>query len=236
MDLSKQLWRAAGAALCGLMFAGQAAAGICIEANVSFVGRGPLPVTVQSMQNEASAIWQRYGVRIQWSTIPRDVHCPRVHGSFEVFIKYQLPAVGNGSASVVLGSTQLAPAAIHHAGICVDYDETQHLLESLSASRLIPLVGHPDIGPADIGRALGRVLAHEIGHVLLGAARHQPGGLMRPSFNPEDLAARQRWSYTLSKKEVERLGERERQLREYTEPGSLPSPGGSGVCHQAISR
>jgi hypothetical protein len=212
--LSGQLWRTAGAALCVLLIASEAAAGICLEVDVTFAGRDPSPVTVQSMQSEASAIWQRYGVQLQWPPSRHDVQCLRVHGTFDVLVEYQASPVENASGSSVLGSTHLAPAAIDRARIFVDYDETEHLLESLSASRLIPLVGHPDIGPADIGRALGRVLAHEIGHVLLDAPRHQPWGLMRRSFAPDDLAARQRWSYTLSKKEVERLASRERDLNE----------------------
>lgn len=212
--LSNQLWRTAGAALCVLLIAGEAAAGICLDIDVAFSGRYPSPVTVQTMLSETSAIWQRYGVQIQWPASRHDVECPRVHGTFDVLIEYQAPPAEHSSRSSVLGSTHLAPAAIDRVRILVDYDETQHLLESLSASRLIPLVGHPDIGPADMGRALGRVLAHEIGHVLLDAPRHQPWGLMRRSFAPDDLVARQRWSYTLSKKEVERLAPRERQLSE----------------------
>src|SRR5689334_24237725 len=37
-----------------------------------------------------------------------------------------------------------------------------------------------------LGRALGRVIAHEVGHFLLGTP-HAPAGLMRPSFVPQDL-------------------------------------------------
>jgi hypothetical protein len=212
--LSNQLWRTAGAALCVLLIASEAAAGICLELDVTFSGRDPSPVTVQSMENEASAIWQRYGVQLQWPASRHDAQCLRVHGTFDVVVEYQPSPIENAFRSSVLGSTHLAPAAIERVGIFVDYDETQHLLESLSAARLIPLVGHPDIGPADMGRALGRVLAHEIGHVLLDAPRHQPWGLMRRAFAPDDLAARQRWAYTLSKREVERLALRERELSE----------------------
>jgi hypothetical protein len=38
-----------------------------------------------------------------------------------------------------------------------------------------------------LGRALGRALAHEIGHYLLGTAEHSTHGLMRASFAPQDL-------------------------------------------------
>jgi hypothetical protein len=38
-------------------------------------------------------------------------------------------------------------------------------------------------------RALGRALAHEIGHYLLRTREHAARGLMRASFRPEDLVA-----------------------------------------------
>jgi hypothetical protein len=197
-----------------MLIAREASAGLCLEVDVTFSGHVPSPLTVQSMQSETSAIWQRYGVVIQWPTNQGDVGCPLVHGTFDVRVEYQASSAVNAARTSVLGSTHLAPAAIDHAGIFVDYDETEQLIESLSASRLIPLVGHPDVGPADMGRALGRVLAHEIGHVLLDAPRHQPWGLMRRAFAPDDLVARQRWSYTLSRKELDRLASRERELSE----------------------
>jgi hypothetical protein len=37
-------------------------------------------------------------------------------------------------------------------------------------------------------RALGRALAHELGHYLLARRAHSPTGLMREAFRPEDLA------------------------------------------------
>jgi hypothetical protein len=38
-----------------------------------------------------------------------------------------------------------------------------------------------------IARALGRVAAHELGHYLLQHAGHQPHGLMRPRYSPNEL-------------------------------------------------
>lgn len=210
--LSTLRWRLAGAAVC-MLVAAEASAGMCLAVDLTLDGRDLSPLTVQSMQSEASAIWQPYGVTIQWPG-SHDISCSRVHGTFDVFVQDQGASGGTASGSSVLGSTHLAPAAIDDVAIFIDYDETLRQLASLPASRLITLVGHPDIGPADLGRALGRILAHEIGHVLLDAPRHQPGGLMRRSFSPDDLAARQRWTYTLSKKELDRLASRERELIE----------------------
>lgn len=218
--LPNQLWRTAAMALSVLFIAGEAAAGICIDVNFRFTGREPSPATIQSMQDEASAIWQHYGVQIQWPANRGEGQCPLIHGSFDVLVEYQPSSGRHASAKTVLGSTHVAPARIDRVGIYVDYDETQSLVELLGESQLVTLAGHPDVGPADIGRALGRVLAHEIGHVVLGAPGHQPFGLMRRSFGSADLVTLPRWAYTLSKKEVERLDFRERQLREYEESAS----------------
>ena len=220
--VSSQLWRTAGIVLCSVLVAGEAAAEICIDVDLRFAGRAPVPITVQTMRDEASAIWQRYGLQIQWPSNRRDVQCPFVHGSFDVLVEDQPPSAGSASRVGVLGSTRLVPAAIDHVGILVDYDETLGLLESLPESQRFTLLNHPDIGPVDVGRALGRVLAHEIGHVVLGAPRHQSWGLMRKRFTPADLADRRRGAYTLSRREVERLALRERELRGYSAAPILP--------------
>jgi hypothetical protein len=38
-----------------------------------------------------------------------------------------------------------------------------------------------------LGRALGRALAHEIGHYLLGTGQHAAHGLLRSTFEPYEL-------------------------------------------------
>ena len=50
---------------------------------------------------------------------------------------------------------------------------------------------------ADVGRALGRVLAHELGHYLLSLREHSPAGLMQPLFRTNQLIARNRRSFEL---------------------------------------
>jgi hypothetical protein len=220
MLVPNHLWRAAAMALCVSSIAGEAAAQICVEVDVRFAGLDPSPVIVQSMQNETTKIWRQYGVQIQWPASLGHDQCPLVNGSFDVLVEYRPSSARHTSVPPVLGRTRLAPARIDCVGIYVDYDETQALIESVGQSQLLTLVGHPDIGPGDIGRALGRVLAHEIGHVVLGAAGHQAFGLMRRAFGPADLVTSLRWAYTLSKKELERLGLRERELRGYGETAS----------------
>ena len=207
--MSNHPWRVAAAVLCLLLIAGEAAAEICIDVDLRFAGRDLSVVTVQAMRDEASAIWEPYGVRLQWSPARNAARCPRVLGSFDVLVE------SRRSRSSVLGSTHLAPAEIDRAPIHIDYDATARLVGSVSASRFMTVVGHGDAEPSDVGRALGRVLAHEIGHVVLDASCHRPWGLMRSRFEAVDLVARQRWAYTLSRKDIERLRHRVRVLSGY---------------------
>jgi hypothetical protein len=67
------------------------------------------------------------------------------------------------------------------------------------------------------------VLAHEIGHVILGESHHQPHGLMRPSFAADDLVELQPHSFRLSNREVAHLRQREHILDDLaTTCGKVP--------------
>jgi hypothetical protein len=52
-------------------------------------------------------------------------------------------------------------------------------------------------------QALGRVMAHEIGHLLLGTPEHSSAGLMRRLLTPDDLrvADRDAWLFTSTQRE-----------------------------------
>lgn len=56
-----------------------------------------------------------------------------------------------------------------------------------------------------VGRAIGRVVAHEIGHYLFDARQHTPTGLMRAEHRGDDLFAPSRAAFTLSPDDARRL-------------------------------
>jgi hypothetical protein len=56
-----------------------------------------------------------------------------------------------------------------------------------------------------VGRALGRVIAHELGHYLLGSRDHASTGLMRAVQRTDELFDGPRGGFTLSPSEVRRL-------------------------------
>jgi hypothetical protein len=72
--------------------------------------------------------------------------------------------------------------------------------------------GGPPIIRSEMARALGRVLAHEIGHVLLGPPYHDQAGLMRTEFRTDELAAQDRAPFRLMCSRIARLRNRLRVL------------------------
>jgi hypothetical protein len=187
---------------------------ICLRVGVRSMNR-VAPSLVDVMMNEASSIWGRYGVRIVSSDGQLGENgCDSADGSIDVML--ERPSAGPERWEAVLGRTRLQLRSIEMCPIHIDYQATVRLLEEVPSQRLVALAGHPDILPLDVGRALGRVLAHEIGHVLLLAPSHQQHGLMRAAFTSEQLAEIRRDGFTLSEVEVARLHSRARELRPST--------------------
>ena len=60
----------------------------------------------------------------------------------------------------------------------------------------------PDVNDGVYARALGRVLAHEIVHLLLRLNGHRDRGLMRPAFSHHSLTARGRGAFRLAEDDV----------------------------------
>jgi len=54
-------------------------------------------------------------------------------------------------------------------------------------------------------RALGRVLAHELGHLFLRLNGHRDNGLMRPSFSHRTLTAKSNRAFRMSDKDLKKV-------------------------------
>src|SRR5262249_27666851 len=70
----------------------------------------------------------------------------------------------------------------------------------------VPFADLPEaLGSVVLARALGRALAHEIGHYLLGTSAHSERGLMRAHYAPIEFSEALSPRYGLSVYERERL-------------------------------
>jgi hypothetical protein len=116
-----------------------------------------------------------------------------------------------GGAGSPLGRTQVDAHGLTGGSIRIYYDAVERALDLLSFDERRSVLGYSHVAYDDLGRALGRILAHEIGHVLLAAPNHQRHGLMRAQFAAGDLLVRDRGQYSLSEREIAQLHNRFRQ-------------------------
>jgi hypothetical protein len=177
-------------------------AGICVDVNLHAASAGLSHDLVAALELEATAIWAGYDVELRWQ-VPM---CAVEDASFDVLIERHPSRASAGRA--VLGSTHVQLTLPDRVPILIDYDATEKTLASLTVGELTEALGRQRIGPEEMGRALGRVAAHEIGHVLLALPNHQRRGLMRESFQAIDMLIPVRFQYTLSPMEVARLRHR----------------------------
>lgn len=145
-------------------------------------------VALDEAQREASRIWAPAGITFDWarSTPTRAIRAG------EVLIMVREHLAGRPR-------TDLRVDGRHTLGrvLLVTPDQPSRLIElslpavttSVQGQMLFgrPVRELPDASrELAVGRALGRVLAHEIGHWLFGRA-HTPKGLMRASIKRRDL-------------------------------------------------
>jgi hypothetical protein len=165
---------------------------------------------LRRMIAEADAIWHRYGVSVVWSST-NDV------GPDDVVLAVSLrplPPAAAGDRRAVshametggrLGAIRFCDGGTPEPVITLDPAAVRALL---ATTRARVWQG----SPATVGRALGRVLAHEIGHFLLAFPAHTQSGLMRASFNARELSELARWSFALDPVILDRLRARLAQL------------------------
>jgi len=145
-------------------------------------------------QHEAADIWKRYGIDLQWTD-----RGGRPDLSLDAVVERDHV---DPDASLVLGHTSVSLDASGPAPIHISFDAVNSLLRSQHGRASMPL-------DHEVALALGRVLAHEVGHILLGSpAYHDPAGLMRTTFLPADLVWGPPVSFRLTERSVERLRDR----------------------------
>jgi hypothetical protein len=160
-------------------------------------------------KEEAAAIWGDYGVELEWSD--RAIE-PAV--CLDAFVQRHRQPGAFGGSPAVLAHTTITPGAIADAPILISFDAVDALLEQEHFANL-PLHDRA------VATALGRVLAHEIGHVLLGSpGYHDPEGLMRARFLTSDLVRMERSRFRLMEGSIARLRSRIASLSDTQPAGS----------------
>lgn len=81
----------------------------------------------------------------------------------------------------------------------VDVVERAGTLATVYADRVTDLAR---LGDIEVGRLLGRAMAHEVGHLLLGTIRHANRGLMRGTWTTGELRLDRPWDWILLREDI----------------------------------
>lgn len=150
---------------------------------------GVTSTTLDAAAAEAGAIWAEVGVRLEWTFAPTSF--ARLGDDTVVVVlrrALRTPASDGSepSASHALGRISFAPDGRPANMIEVSFDALTGLVMAGSQfDRPIPTL--PLVNRlAMVGRGLGRVVAHELGH-WLGGRGHVPSSVMKTGFDTRDL-------------------------------------------------
>lgn len=178
------------------------------------------------LEDEIAGIWSPYGVELDWTDAAASATAAGGL-SLEAIVERRI-AAPELPDRFLLGRTAVAWDRALTEPIRASFEATESVL-ALRTLRLGSSVEH--VHDRDVARALGRVLAHEIGHVLLGAPYHDRIGLMRAAFNPDELAELGRARFRLPCNEIARLRFRLRLLTGDLGSAGSQEPSGEALEH-----
>lgn len=174
----------------------------CVQ--LVIVGTPTAPDVIQHATKQAAAIWRPYGIVVgaehDLTMCPADTPTEAVTVVMSdvsaISAKLQLPR---------LGQIDFAADGTPDSEIVIASEYLQNEVEKASWSGQ-PLGNRPQtLRRQAAGRAIGRVLAHELGHYLLRMPGHGPRGLMRPVYSIPALLEPQTRKYRLAERDAARL-------------------------------
>jgi hypothetical protein len=186
-------WVAASSVVWGITFFAPgafAAEGTSIAVFLDFESAAS-PVTITEMQQEISSIMKPSGLQFDWHML-RD---RRTGDSFPDLVVLTFKGVCEDEEALMneLGPVgRGAPLAFTHIseGRILPFSEVQcdtirkYIAPTLTSSK------HQD-RDGILGRALGRVVAHELYHIFAGTTHHASEGVEKSFHTPKELTARQ---------------------------------------------
>jgi hypothetical protein len=129
---------------------------------------------VQRMTDEADAVWNPGGITFVWQRAEAD------HPAADVLVIVDDVFRPPTTSLPALGWTEMRPSHLPMKYLHLSYT---NIVAMLGDTKHMP----PSQRDTYLGRALGRVLAHELGHYLLASNSHARNGLMRASLSPATL-------------------------------------------------
>jgi hypothetical protein len=149
---------------------------------------------------EAAVIWAPYGLVLERAGV-----CDPPDPDTLVLAVDAVADTPPGRLGVVLGAIAFGPDGTPQPRISVFLSE---VVRFVADTRVLG-ASEPEwpraLREEIIGRVVGRVLAHEIGHYVLGQKQHATAGLMRPLQRSDELVSPSRATFRLSAAEAAQL-------------------------------
>jgi hypothetical protein len=179
-----------------LLLAGLAPVPLTLDVPI-YLGAGLNEEIVVSALREAERIFEPGGIELRFDLSPdHDSSRPlvtvlvqprparfKVHGCSRGLHDHRLGRTQLRTRRITLWSEQVARA------VDGNWDRTEL----------------PDVDDRVYARALGRVLAHELGHLLLRLNGHRDRGLMRSAFSHRSLITRGRGAFRLAEEDLQAI-------------------------------
>jgi len=148
--------------------------------------REPVPAAIEEMEREVGLLLAETGARFSWLMLNKDPRSQtfddlavlRFRGSCHMPARGLLAAPDGGKLS--LGSTEVA------SGLVTAYSDVECDQITACIASLLQSSCEPDRQVA-FRRALGRVVAHELYHILARTKQHTHTGISRSVQSPFDL-------------------------------------------------
>lgn len=143
--------------------------------SVAVCNLGHLPViAIAQAEEEVRYVFSTIGIQVRWLDCQESADSRHIDPRFTIRLRRDGQFV------------QAEPAALAWMGRAfVSADSTGSLADAYYDSIREFAVAHPI---ADTGQVLGYVIAHELGHLLLGPG-HAPSGIMRAAWNTTQMRA-----------------------------------------------
>jgi hypothetical protein len=156
---------------------------------------------IRTARRTASAILGRAGIQVVWLECALPAETDAAAGACKQPLRWNELLVRIVSAGTV--DSRFDADTLGFA--FVDLDAGGGSLASVYADRVGVMADAAGVGAAEL---LGKTIAHEIGHLLLGTNRHAPHGLMRASWSGADLRRNRatQWRFEGKEGEVMRKG------------------------------
>jgi hypothetical protein len=180
---------------------------------VSVVASSDVPARlVSAIVAETDAVWRGTGIQFFWQRPPHEVQAPS-----SMPTPYRTPMLrvqigherhGTDEWKFPLGWIVFDDPQTPEQEIYLSYENAVTLLDKsdgvVGSTRAMPQLQRETL----LARALGRALAHEIGHYLLASKVHTEKGLMMAVHSAFELFARERVRFGLAPSEQQRMVER----------------------------